>query len=33
MSALANAGSAAEIRTFLTAFLPEARLDGDRVPA
>ena len=28
MGALAEAGSAGEIREFLTAFLPEARLDG-----
>jgi FlaA1/EpsC-like NDP-sugar epimerase len=33
MSALAEAGSAAEIRDFLTTFLPEARLDGAEVSA
>jgi FlaA1/EpsC-like NDP-sugar epimerase len=33
LSALAETGSAAEIRDFLTAFLPEARLDDHRVGA
>ena len=33
MSVLAEAGSPGEIREFLPAFLPEARLDGHGVPA
>jgi FlaA1/EpsC-like NDP-sugar epimerase len=33
MSALAKAGGAAEIKRFLAAFLPEARLDGHGAPA
>ena len=32
MSALAGAGSPGEIREFLKAFLPEARLDGHWAP-
>jgi hypothetical protein len=33
MTALAETGSAGEIREYLNEFLPEARLDGAGVPA